>query len=139
MAAGIACAKAGYPIIPVFHDYDIYRNGAAWLKRQISLLNRQGVNRWVSMEELGAMLMVKLSVVRDGWNLSVTLDFNDSPGTKALTGTIPIKIRGAVSAVNVNGQKRSIFLKTENGSTFFSIPIADIRQGKVSLKLEMVQ
>jgi hypothetical protein len=139
MAAGIACAKAGYPIIPVFHDYDIYRNGAAWLKRQISLLNRQGVNRWVSMEELGAMLMVKLSVVRDGWNLSVTLDFNDSPGTKVLTGTIPIKIRGAVSAVNVNGQKRSIFLKTENGSTFFSIPIADIRQGKVSLKLEMVQ
>jgi hypothetical protein len=139
MAAGIACVKAGYPIISVFHDYDIYRNGADWLKKQISLLNRQGVNRWVSMEELGAMLMVKLSVVRDGWNLSVTLDFNDSPGTKALTGTIPIKIRGAVSAVNVNGQKRSIPLRTENGSTFFSIPIADIRQGKVSLKLEMVQ
>ncbi len=138
MAAGIACAKAGYPIISVFHDYDIYRNGADWLKKQISLLNRHGVNRWVSMEELGAILMAKLSVVRDERNLHITLDFSDSPGTKALTGTIPIKIRGAVSAVNVNGQKRSIPLKTETGSTFFSIPIADIRQGKVHLKLEMM-
>ena len=137
MAAGIGFTNAGYPTIFVFHDYDIYRNGAAWLKKQISLLNRHGVNRWVSMEELGTILMTKLRVVRDEGNLHVTLDFTDSPVTKGLTGTIPIRIRGIASEVNVNGRKRAIALKTENGATFFRIPFSHIRQGKVSLKARL--
>ena len=118
MGTGVALANAGYPIIFVFHDYDIYRNGAAWLRKHMALLNRRRIKRWVSMETLGAMLMAKLRVVRDGDHLHVTLDFSDSPGTKTLPGTIPLKIEGGVSTINVNGQERPLGHKQKTAERY---------------------
>ncbi|MCP4111379.1 MAG: polysaccharide deacetylase family protein [Desulfobacteraceae bacterium] len=137
IAEGITFSRAGYPVIFVFHDYDICQNRSDWLRKQISLLRKKGIKEFISLEALGSLLMAKPDVVLDKQKLCITIDFTDSVITENLSGWIPVKVRGIVSELKVNDREEIINRKSDGAFTFLQIPFSMVKQGKLRLEMRL--
>jgi len=135
--SGISFCKAGYPIIFVFHDYDIYRHGAGWLDEQILMLEGCGVERFYSMEQLGFLLMTRVKVTQANSVLELEFDFKNSLKHMPLEGELPLRIGAEVVAMEVNDQRYVASFKIVNQKTFFSIPFSKIIDSRLHVNLKL--
>lgn len=130
---GVPATQAGYPFIFVFHDYDIYRHGVAWLADQIRALRDIGVGRFVSLRELCFLLMGKIDAVTHEHRIGVTLDFTQSlaPNGGNWRHGIPIRVGAVIEAVEINGSTFSGTLTTDGVETSFALPYARLERSPI--------
>ena len=69
-------AAAGYPIVGVFHDYDIAVNGLGWLEETIDQCRKSGINRFMTLKELSGYLCAALSVCLYNNTLHLEVDIS---------------------------------------------------------------
>ncbi len=134
---GVSWGRAGYPIIFVFHDYDILKNGVSWLDEQITVLKKQGTERFLSLNELGVLLMAKIESVYDGSSLSITIDLRDTPRFTQLKGKIPVKIGGIFATVKVNGEEHAADVTIMDQTTLLEVPFSFVKQSKLKLSITL--
>ena len=133
----VSLSRAGYPVIFVFHDYDIYRSGVAWLTNQILLLKRSGVARFLSMEEVCHVLMARMEVVWDDGSMDIDIDFGGSLRTFPPTGMLPLRIGRKVRSLDVNGHPYTAPLAFVDNRTFFSIPFSKVTDSRLHMRLRL--
>jgi len=136
-AEGMAYSRAGYPVIFVFHDYDICTNGASWLEREIENLEKHGARRFPSLEAVCFLLMAKMEAVSEGPELSIKLDFSGLRLPAKLTPDfeIPFKVYGTPTDITLNGSPHFTFCEKVGGFSYFSIPFSHVRDARLEMAI----
>ena len=68
--------NAGYPVVGVFHDYDIVVRGLGWLEETINHWCESGINRFMTLRELSGYLCAFLSAHQDNNRLYFEIDIS---------------------------------------------------------------
>ncbi|TKJ37257.1 hypothetical protein CEE37_14180 [candidate division LCP-89 bacterium B3_LCP] len=134
-----ALSNAGYPILFVFHDYDVYRKGAFWLKEQVIKLQNEGVKTFLAMEEWGALLMARMDVILNENDLLVKIDFTSSLDVGNFKGMIPLHIEAVVSEIRTADGATIPITSTGDSWTRTQVPYSYVTNGRLSLIAELNQ
>jgi hypothetical protein len=71
-------ADAGYPVVGVFHDYDIVRRGVTWLEEIIRGWGKHGIKRFMTLRELAGYLCASFEAYQDHDVLYVEVDISNT-------------------------------------------------------------
>lgn len=71
-------SAAGYPVIGIFHDYEIAQMGVVWLRKKIHEWQKVGVKKFNTLRELSGYLCSKIEAHVKDDSLSLTIDISDT-------------------------------------------------------------
>jgi hypothetical protein len=74
IAPNSSFVKAGYPVVGVFHDYDLVKRGIGWLETTLTGWQQQGITRFMTLRELAGYLCASLTAYQEGDALYVEVD-----------------------------------------------------------------
>ncbi len=132
---GMRLIHCGYPVIFVFHDYDIQRNGVDWLNTFLDRFDAVGVHRYISIPELGYALSARLDVILHGSRLDIDISADEvSDRDQPPAGDIRIRIAAVVESMRINGVDCSDDLQVAAGITRISIPLTTLAAGAIRLE-----
>ncbi len=114
-------SEAGFPVIYTFHDYDIYQHGSLWLEQQIDMLKSWGIERFVALEYLCALLMSEWNIEQQSQQVSLTIRF---PGQIQGADQLPIFVNHPIQDEQmINGQATSIKPARKGGIDVLAVPV----------------
>lgn len=72
--------KAGYPIVGVFHDYEIVNRGLAWLDSGLNSWTKAGINRFMTFRELVGYLCSTIEACHKDNQIYLSVDISNTGG-----------------------------------------------------------
>ncbi|HRV95066.1 MAG TPA: hypothetical protein P5526_23105 [Anaerolineae bacterium] len=78
IAATPSVSAAGYPIVGVFHDYELVQRGVNWLDTVINEWREFGINKFVTLRELAGYLCASVEAESDDKTLAVRVDISNT-------------------------------------------------------------
>ena len=75
-----ASVSAGYPIVGVFHDYDIAKKGINWLEGVIKAYRRIGIEKFMSLREFADYLSASIEAYWQEDKLKLEVDIANTGG-----------------------------------------------------------
>lgn len=70
--------ESGYPVIGLFHDYDLIEYGNEWLEELITGWKKAGVKRFISFKELAGYLFTEIEGRINGDRIVLTINTSNS-------------------------------------------------------------
>ena len=70
--------KSGYPLVGVFHDYEIVKRGTDWLDGVLKDWKKCGYSKFITLRELAAYLCVSIEAFENQNELCVDIDVSDT-------------------------------------------------------------
>jgi hypothetical protein len=74
-------ADSGYPIVGVFHDYEIANRGLSWLELCLSSWKKEGINRFMTLRELAGYLCAVIEACYMDDRIYLQVDISKTGGT----------------------------------------------------------
>ncbi len=135
MEYGLSFLEAGYPVTLVLHDYDFSDGAGTWLLERLHEMRMRGAQRFISLEELGFLLMANLDILRDGPRIFVRADFSDciSPGDQIQE--IRFNVQAKISGVTIFDREAPVSIESADNVTILTVPMSALRESKLELCL----
>jgi len=73
-------SKAGYPVVGVFHDYDIVKGGAKWLEKVIKDWKNKGIEKLITLGEAAGYLCSSIKTNSSENEIVVEIDISKTTG-----------------------------------------------------------
>lgn len=71
-------AESGYPVVGVFHDFDIVTRGKDWLRQTLEAWREKGIRKFISLRELAAYLHASLEIICEATRMSISVDITQT-------------------------------------------------------------
>jgi hypothetical protein len=72
--------KSGYPVVGVFHDFDIVRKGVHWLEKTVDKWKQKGISKFMTLRELAGYLCSSIETLQDGNRMNIRVDVSKTGG-----------------------------------------------------------
>lgn len=69
-------SESGYPVVGVFHDYDIIKRGIDWLKGILKSWQEARIQRFITLRELASYLCSSIEVYLDEEKMHIEVDIS---------------------------------------------------------------
>ncbi|MCB0165114.1 MAG: hypothetical protein KDI79_12860 [Anaerolineae bacterium] len=73
---------SGYPIVGVFHDYELAQEGVNWLNTVIEAWKEQGITRFISLRELTGYLCASVDAYQEANTFNIEVDISHTGDIK---------------------------------------------------------